>query len=193
MLALGERLDRVEDLHVTRAAAQMSTEMATGLLLGQRLALLVDQRLRSHDDAGGAEAALQSAAGGEGVGVAIHLTGVEPLDRVDRLPGDPVERHRARHDGLAVDEHGAAPTLALRGTAVLGRREAEFLTDRREKVGMACGHGGRGSVDRERYSISVGGVGAHGVSGVRPSTRQRRTKLGGGVVRNGRRFDDPLL
>ena len=55
-------------------------------------ALLVDLRLGPHHDAGDAEPALQAAAGGEGVGEALPLVGVDALERDDRLAGDLVER-----------------------------------------------------------------------------------------------------
>ena len=82
--ALGQRLDRVEDLHVAGAAAEVGAEVAGGVVAGQRRALLVDQRLGPHDDAGGAEAALQGAAGGERVGVAAALVLVEAFEGDDR-------------------------------------------------------------------------------------------------------------
>ena len=59
------------------------------VVAGEVGALLVDQRLGAHHDARRAEAALQGAAGGERVGVAVALGGVEPSSGDDRLAGRP--------------------------------------------------------------------------------------------------------
>ena len=98
------------------------------------VALLVDLGLGPHDDAGDAEAALQPAAGGEGVGVALALVVVDALERDDRAAGHLGQRLLARHDGLAVDQHRAAPALARRRAAVLGRRDVELLAEGGEQV-----------------------------------------------------------
>ena len=55
-----EQLDRIQDLHVAGAAAQVGAEMARRVLASEVGALLRDQRLRAHHDAGRAEAALQA-------------------------------------------------------------------------------------------------------------------------------------
>ena len=61
--------------------------MAGHVVAGEVGALLVDLGLGPHDDAGDAEAALQAAAGGEGVGVAVALVPRQALERDDRLAG----------------------------------------------------------------------------------------------------------
>ena len=60
-LALGHRLDGVEDLDVPRAAAQVGAEMRGHAVPVEIGALLVDLRLGAHHDAGDAEATLQAA------------------------------------------------------------------------------------------------------------------------------------
>ena len=59
--------------------------------------------------------------------------GVEALDRGDRSAVDPGDRRDARDPRLAVDEHGAAPALALRRAAVLRRRDPEALAQHRQQ------------------------------------------------------------
>ena len=133
---MGDGLDRVEDLDVAGAAAEVGAEVGRHLLAGEVGALLVDLGLGPHHDAGDAEPALQPAARGEGVGEGLALGLVDTFERDDRLPGDLVEVVLARHDGLAVDQHRAAPALTRRRAAVLGRGDVEFLAQRREQVRM---------------------------------------------------------
>ena len=158
-LALGDRLDGVEDLDVAGAAAQVGAEMRRHGVPVEVGALLVDLRLGAHHDAGDAEAALQPATGGEGARRTVALGVVEALQRRDVLAGDLVERLRAADDRLAVDEHGAAATLPRRRAAVLGRRHVELLAERGEQVWMVAAHGHRRAVERE---LDPGGLGSHG-------------------------------
>ena len=147
-----ERLDGVEDLHVPGAAAQVGAEVAGRLVAGER-ALgggLVEQGLGAHEDARGAEAALQGAGGGEGVGEAVALVVAEPLEGGDRPARDPLEAGLARDLGLAVDEHGAATALARRRAAVLRRGQVELVAQGREEVGM---------VPADRHLLPVDGEG----------------------------------
>ncbi len=60
-LALGEQFDRVEDLHVARATAQVRAEVAGRGVAVEVGALLLEQRRDPHEDPRGAEAALQRA------------------------------------------------------------------------------------------------------------------------------------
>ena len=118
-LAVGNRFDRVEDLHVPGATAQMGTEVRGHARLRQRRALLVDLGLGPHHDAGDAESALETTAGGERVGEALTLRFVDTLERDDRLAlglGDVV---LTRHDRLAVDHHRATAALARRRATIL--------------------------------------------------------------------------
>jgi hypothetical protein len=92
LLALGESIDRVEDLDVPGASAQVRTEEARRIVAFEVGTLLVDERLGPHDDARRAEPALQCAGGREHVGVALRLGGLEPLDGGDGATGRAGER-----------------------------------------------------------------------------------------------------
>ena len=80
---------------------------------------------------------------------ALALVGVDALERDDRPTGDLGQRLLARHDGLAVDQHGAAAALAGRRAAVLRRGDVELLAERGEQVGMVGPHGDLVAVERE--------------------------------------------
>ena len=110
-LAGGKRLDGVEDLHVAGATAQMSTEMAGGVVAGGFL-VAAEQRDGAHHDARRTEAALQCAVGGERVGHPLPLGLVDTLERGDLGASRLLERGLARDARLAVDQHRAAPALA---------------------------------------------------------------------------------
>ena len=118
-LAVGDGVDGVEDLHVSRAATEMGAEMRRHAVLGERVALLVDLRLGPHHDPGDAEPALQTPAGGEGVGEALPLLLGDPFERRDRLAVGLGHVVLARHGRLAVDQDRAAAALARRRAAVL--------------------------------------------------------------------------
>ena len=148
-LALGHRLDGVEDLDVPGAAAQVGSEVRGHRPPIERVALLVDLRLGAHHDPRDAEAALQTAARGEGGGIAVALGVVDSLERRDLATGDLVERLGAADDRLAVDEHRAAAALPRRRTPVLRRRDAELLAQGGEEVGVVAAHRHRYTVERE--------------------------------------------
>ena len=150
-LALGHRLDGVEDLDVAGAPAQVGAEVRRHRGPVEVGALLVDLRLGPHHDAGDAEPALQPAAGREGVGVAPALVGVDALQRDDVLAGHLVEPEVAAHDRLAVDEHRAAPALPRRRAAVLGRRDVELLAQRGQQVRVVVAHRHRRPVEGELH------------------------------------------
>ena len=148
-LALGDGLDGVEDLHVPGAAAEVGAEVRSHRRAIEVGALLVDLRLGPHDDARDAEAALQATAGGERVGEAAPLIGVDALEGHDRRPGDLGQRQVAADHRLAVDEHRAAPALPRRRAPVLRRRDVELLAQRGEQMGVVGAHGHRRAVDRQ--------------------------------------------
>ena len=79
----------------------------------------------AHDDPGCAEPALRRAARRERIGPR-HRVG-QPVDRRDVAPGDAPDGRHARDAWLAVDEHGAAPTLTLRAAPILDRAGAEAV------------------------------------------------------------------
>ena len=148
-LALGHGLDGVEDLDVAGAPTQVGAEVRGHRPAVEVGALLVDLRLGPHDDAGDAEPALQPTAGGERIGEALPLVGVDALERHDLLAGDLLQPEVAADDGLAVDHHRAAAALARRRAAVLGRRDVELLAQRGQQVGVVTPHGHRRAVERE--------------------------------------------
>jgi hypothetical protein len=120
VVGAGQLVDRVEDLDVARAAAEVGPQVAGCVVAREARSLLVEQGLGAHDDAGRAEPALQRAAGRERVGEAGALGLVEPFERDDRLALGPLHRHLAAHHRLAVEQHRAAAALARGRTAVLG-------------------------------------------------------------------------
>ncbi len=151
--AVCDRIDGVEDLHVAGAAAEVGTEVRCHPLLGERITLLVDLRLRSHHDARDAEPTLQAAACRERVGEALALGLVDAFERGHRRAGDLRQVALTRHDRLAIDEHRATTALARRRAAVLRRGDVEFFPQRCEQVGMIPAHGHRRSVDLEGHRL----------------------------------------
>jgi hypothetical protein len=135
-LLAGQQLDGVEDLAVARAPAQVGAEVAGGLGSGERLTLAVEQGLGAHQDAGGAEAALERPGGGEGVGQPSPVLLGEALEGGDRAALRPGERHLAAHHRLAVEQHRAAPALARRRAPVLGREHVELFAQCRQEMGV---------------------------------------------------------
>ena len=86
-LRRGGELDRVDDLHVARAAAEVA-EQGVGDLLARRLGMLREQRLGLHHDPGRAVAALRGAGGDEAVGPQPPGLLGQPLLGDDVLPRD---------------------------------------------------------------------------------------------------------
>ena len=112
LLAFGDSVDGLEDLHVPGATAQVGAEM-TGHVGGLEVGtLLVDLGLGAHHDAGDAEPALQATARGERVGERGTLGRGHAFEGDHRAPCGLGQRLLAADDGLAVDVHGAAPALA---------------------------------------------------------------------------------
>ena len=148
-LLAGQQLDGVEDLHVTRAAAQVATQLLGGLGAGQLLAPPVEQGLDVHQDPRRAEPALQRAGGGEGVGEPFSVLGGEALERGDRAALGPLQRDLAADDGRAVEQDRAAAALAGGRAAVLGGEDVQLLAQRRQEMGMGPLDGDVLTVDRE--------------------------------------------
>ena len=82
-------------------------------------------------------------------------SGVDALERDDGLAGDLLEPQVAADDGLAVDHHRAAPALARRRAAVLGRRDVELLAQRGEQVRVIAADRHRRAVERELGASSL--------------------------------------
>ena len=107
----------------------MATQVPGRLFAGQRLALPVDQCLGPHDDARGAEAALQGPVGGEGRGVLLPLLTRQPLNGGDGHPLNPLHGRLAGHAGLSVQEDSAAATLPRRRAAILRRGHPQLVAE----------------------------------------------------------------
>ena len=120
LLATRDQLHRVEDLHVTRAATQVGTEVARGVAPFEGRALLVDEGLRPHHDPGRAEPALQRTGRREAARVEITFAVRQSFERRDLLAFGTRERHLARDHRLVVDEHRATAALPGGRATVLG-------------------------------------------------------------------------
>ena len=140
LLADRHRLDRIEDLDVAGAPAEVGAEVRLHRVAREARALLVDLGLGPHHDAGDAEPALQSAARGEGVGVRVTLGLIDALERHDRAAVDLLERLLAGHDSLAVDQHRAAAALPRGRATVLGRGHVELLAQGGEQMRVLAVH-----------------------------------------------------
>src|SRR5205823_5317369 len=93
----------------------------------------ISERGQAHDDARRAEAALAAAGGTEGVAPRPELVGGKAGSGGDGPAGNPAQRRHTRHARLAVDEHRAAPALALGAASVLGREVPEAVAERLEQ------------------------------------------------------------
>ena len=129
----GDELDRVDDLHVPRAAAEVAEQRVRDLVAG-RVGVLLEQRLRLQHDAGRAVAALRRAGGDEAVGPHAPLLVRQPLLRHDVLSLDARRLLRAGDDRLPVDDHRAGAARALGRAAVLDRAEPELLAQHLEQA-----------------------------------------------------------
>src|SRR5437588_11108249 len=109
----GGARDRVDDLGVARAAAQIARDGAADLLArGRRM--VSEEGVRGHDHPGDAEAALNAALGHERL-----LQGVEPVAVTqtahggDPAPGRAGRQHETAAHRLAVQEDRAGPADSL--------------------------------------------------------------------------------
>ena len=82
-----------------------------------------------HHDSRGAEPALAPTGGAEGVGPCGQLCRIQALQCGHRPTGHPTGRRHTRDPGLPVDQHRAAPALALGAAAVLHRPVAESVAE----------------------------------------------------------------
>ncbi len=170
-LGRGEQLDRVDDLHVAGAAAQVPVERV-GDRLARRRGVAVGDRLGAQRDAGDAEAALQPGRGGEAVGDLLAFGGRQAVERDDVLAvGDP-GAHRAGRLRMAVDQHHAGAALALRAAAVLRRGDAAALAQRLQEPLVVP------RLDALRASVQVELDQHGGVGDCRARCRCRRSAVG---------------
>ena len=123
------QLDRVDDLHVAGAAAQVASQRPLHLC-PRGIRVGGEELLGRHDHARDAEAALDGAGQDERL-----LDEVRPVRRaqaLDRRDLRAVERRDlgdAREHGLAVDEDHARAALALAVAGLLRPGEAQVLAD----------------------------------------------------------------
>ncbi len=127
-LVLRHALDGFKDLCVAGAATKMRTQVSRHVFALECCTLLIDLCFGSHDDAGDAEATLQTAACRERRRKLRPLGGVDALERGDRLTGHLLQARLARHDGFAVDQYGATTALARRRATVFRGRDVEFFS-----------------------------------------------------------------
>jgi hypothetical protein len=83
------------------------------------------ERRQSHDDAGGAEAALGGAVRGEGRGPPRGVG--QAVECRQPPPGGASDRRDTGDAGMTVDPHRAAAALALWAAPVLGAAHAEVV------------------------------------------------------------------
>ena len=140
MIGFGHRLgaggDRVDDVLVAGAAAEIAFELFADDVVGEVVALAMDQIDRGHDHAGGAEAALQAVMLAEGF---LHrmqrrAVGGQALDGLDLVAvGHDRERGAGLHR-LAVEMHDAG--AALRGVAAdMGARQPQIFAQELDQQG----------------------------------------------------------
>jgi len=148
-----QQVDRLEDLRVPGAAAQVRSKPALDGLLVEVASLLIHERLGADEDSGRAEAALESAGRGEGIGEAISFFNLESLEGRDGLAFSLLHGDEAALDRLAIEQDRARPALSGWRAAILGGGDAEFFAQDREEVRMTSGDFNRESVDGERSSF----------------------------------------
>src|SRR5439155_13743720 len=161
--ASGRQFDRLVDLDVTGAAAQVARQRVPDVVPGGAGGF-GEQGLGGEQERGGAIAALRRAQLGESVLQRVQLAaGGHPLDR----PHAPSRAGEAEHEtgehGRAVDQHGARAALTQLA-AVLRAREAQVLAQHLEQ----------GLVRREGH---LDGLAVH-------VERDLRLGVGGAHVRN---------
>src|SRR4051812_6297066 len=124
----GRLLDRLDDIHVSGATADVPLDRLPNLLLA-RARIGVEQVLGGHQHPRRAVAALQRVGLAEGLLERMQLAVAgEPLDRLDRRAVGLDREHHAALDRVAVVEHGAGAAVA--GVAADVRaRQVEVVAD----------------------------------------------------------------
>src|SRR2546423_14772199 len=122
----GARLDRFDDLRVAGAAADVTGDGEADLLFA-RPRIRVEQRLRHHDHARRAEAALRAAVADEALLQRVQLAVLaEAFDRLQRRAMRLHREDEARAHRLAVQDDGAGAAVAD-VAALLGAGETGFV------------------------------------------------------------------
>src|SRR5437879_11463166 len=122
------QLHRVDDVLVARAAAQVPAQRVTDLGFAGGC-VVAQERDERHEDAGGAEAALQRVCLAEGALQRVELVRAARREALDRRERCAVRLHRKHQTGahrLAVEQHGAGAAHAVLAADV-GAGEPQVL------------------------------------------------------------------
>ena len=125
-------VERVDDLDVARAPAEVRVELLRDLVV-RRVGVRVEDALHPERDARDAEAALDARRARERLAVDVALRLGHALEREDALSRGGPGRHGARRLRMAIHEHEARAALALRRAAVLRRRESRVIAHELEE------------------------------------------------------------
>ena len=147
---VAERVPGLDDGLPAGAAAEVGLEGPLHRRVVGDVGGLGPQGGEPDDDPRRAEAALAAAGGAQGLGPRRPDLGVEPVDGGDGPAGHPPDRGHARHPRRAVDQHRAAPALALRAAAVLGAADAQLVAQGPQQGAAVVGH-----LDRRRRRRSA--------------------------------------
>jgi hypothetical protein len=139
-------------MRMRAAAAQIRLHVRAQILL-RRFRIALEQRLRAHDHAGDAVAALRGLVLDErALQRPGMLGGAEAFDRAHVARTDRGDRHQAREGRLAVDDDGAGAALA-EPAAELRAVQVQVVAQRVQQR--------RGWIDVERVPHAVDGEGDH--------------------------------
>ncbi len=131
------QLDRVDDLDVAGATAEVAAERALHLGAGG-VRVGLEQLGGGHDHAGDAEAALHGPGQHERLlDEARPVRRAEPLDRGDLGAVERGDLRDAREDGPAIDEDHARPALALPVARLLGAGQPQVVAQQVEQDRLA--------------------------------------------------------
>ena len=122
----GGRRYGIDDLLIAGAAAEVRRQ-AFFDIGAAGLGIAFDERVRLHDDAGNAEAALHTALFDEGVGEDILPIFAQPLGGRHRFAGDFSHFCDAGEQRPVINLHDAAAASRLRRAAILGRDDTQVL------------------------------------------------------------------
>src|ERR1043166_3057766 len=126
-------LHRLDDVLVAGTAAEIGRQHVEQVLIAD-IGMLLQHVGGEHQEAGRAEAALQSMMRDEGALQRMQiLWGAEPFDRSDLLALRLHRKHQARAHGLAIDDHRAGAADAVLATDVRAGLSAILDGERSEE------------------------------------------------------------